>query len=139
MATKPLERELLDLEKQYWRAIKDNDIDAALRLTDDPCIVAGAQGVSRVDKTAFERMMTAAPWTLHEFEIKDDAEVRLINDDVAILAYKVQEKLTVDGKPVTMDAADASTWVRRGGRWVCALHTESIAGDPFGRDRKPTS
>jgi len=23
--------------------------------------------------------------------------------------------------------------VRRGGRWLCAAHTESIAGDPFGR------
>jgi hypothetical protein len=27
--------------------------------------------------------------------------------------------------------------VRRGGRWVCALHTEAIAGDPYGRDRRP--
>jgi hypothetical protein len=41
----------------------------------------------------------------------------------------------VDGKAVTLDAADASTWVRRDGRWRCALHTESIQGDPFGRDR----
>jgi hypothetical protein len=83
--------------------------------------------------------MTDASWTLHDFEVKDDAEVRLIGDDVAILAYKVHEEMTVDGKPVTIDAADASTWVRRGGRWVCALHTESIAGDPNGRDRQVTS
>jgi hypothetical protein len=139
MATNTLERELLDLEKQYWRAIKEKDIDAAMRLTDEPCILTGAQGVSCIDKKTLERMMTAAPWTLHEFAFTEEPEVRLINDDVAILAYKVHEKLTVDGKPVTIDAADASTWVRRGGRWVCALHTESIAGDPFGRDRKPTS
>jgi hypothetical protein len=133
MATKALERELLDLENRYWRAMKEKDTDAALKLTDDPCIVTGAQGVARVDKQAFERLLTTASWTLHDFEIKDDAEVRLINDDVAILAYKVHEK------PVTIDAADASTWVRRGGRWVCALHTESISGDPFGRDRQPMS
>jgi uncharacterized protein (TIGR02246 family) len=134
-----LERELLDLEQQYWRAIKDKDIDAAMRLTDDPCIITGAQGVTSVGRQAIKRIMTTAPWTLHEFELKDDAEVRLINDDVAILAYTVHEKLTVDGQPVAMDAADTSTWVRRGGRWVCALHTEAIAGDPFGRDRTPTS
>jgi hypothetical protein len=36
---------------------------------------------------------------------------------------------------VTIDAADASTWIRRGGRWLCAMHSESIFGDPFGRDR----
>lgn len=48
---------------------------------------------------------------------------------------KVNERLTVDGKPLKLEAADASTWVRRGERWVCALHTEAITGDPFGRDR----
>jgi len=61
---------------------------------------------------------------------------RAVTDDVAVVAYKVREQLTVDGKPLTLDAADASTWVRRDGRWLCALHTESIAGDPFGRDRR---
>jgi len=137
MATQTLERELLDLEQQYWRAIKDKDVAAALRLTDDPCIVAGAQGIARVDKPTFTQMMTDAPWTLDEFAIKDKAQVRLLNDDVAILAYTVHEQLTVDGKPVSMEAADASTWVRRGDRWLCALHTESIAGDPYGRDRRP--
>ena len=62
--------------------------------------------------------------------------MRLLRDDVAILAYRVHEELTVEGKPVTVEAADSSTWVHRDGRWVCAMHTESIAGDPFGRDRR---
>ena len=39
------ERERLDLEQRYWRALEEKDVAAALRLTDDPCIVAGAQGV----------------------------------------------------------------------------------------------
>ena len=30
----------------------------------------------------------------------------MLNDDVAILAYKVEEQLTVDGKPVTVLAAE---------------------------------
>ena len=25
------------------------------------------------------------------------------------------------------------------GRWVCALHTESLKGDPYGRDRRPAA
>ena len=60
----------------------------------------------------------------------------MLTDDVAVIASAVREDLTVDGKPLTIKAADASTWVRRNGRWVCALHTESLLGDPFGRDRK---
>ena len=135
MTRTPIEQELLALEKQYWQAIKDKDADTAMRLSDDPCIVTGAQGVGRIDRPTMARMMEAASYTLHGFTIGDDAHVRLLGDDVAVLAYNVHEELTVEGKPVTLDAADASTWVRRNGRWLCALHTESLKGDPFGRDR----
>lgn len=134
MATN-VERELLALERNYWQAIKNKDSETAMRLSDDPCILTGAQGVGRIDRQSLAGLMKAASYTLHDFTIGDDAQVRLLGDDVAILAYTVHEELTVDGKPVTLDAADASTWVRRNGRWVCALHTESLKGDPFGRDR----
>ena len=137
MATANVEKELLALERQYWQAIKDKDADTAMRLTDDPCIVTGAQGVGRIDRKALGAMMKAASYELNAFEVKDDVQVRLLRDDIAIVAYKVHEELTVEGKPVVLDAADASTWVRRDGRWLCALHTEALAGDPFGRDRHP--
>jgi uncharacterized protein (TIGR02246 family) len=135
MAQKRIEQELLDLERRYWQAIKDKDFDAALALTDDPCIVAGAQGVASIGREQFESMMSSANYTLHEFELSDDAQVRMLGDNVAVLAYQVREKLTVEGEPLTLEAADASTWVKRGEKWLCALHTESITGDPFGRDR----
>ncbi len=109
---------------------------AAIRLTDDPCIITGSQGIARVDRQLFARIMQAATWTIHTFELSDEMQARLLRDDVAIVAYKVREELTVEGKPVTLEAADSSTWVRRDGHWVCALHTEAIAGDPFGRDRQ---
>jgi ketosteroid isomerase-like protein len=134
----PIEAVLLDLEKQYWQAIKDRDVPAAMRLTDDPCIVTGAQGVARITREAFATMLKAGGWTLHEFTLSD-VQVRVISEGVAIVAYKVKELLTVDGKPVTLDAADASIWVRHENeqQWVCALHTEALAGDPFGRDKQP--
>jgi uncharacterized protein (TIGR02246 family) len=129
-----IEQELLELEKQFWQAIKDKNANAVASLSDDPCLITGAQGVSRVDRQAMMGLTKAAPYTLHDFRISD-SQVRLLRDEVVVLAYNVHEELTVDGKPVTIDAADASTWVRRDGRWVCALHTESLKGDPFGRDR----
>jgi hypothetical protein len=112
----------------------DNDVETAVRLTDDPCIVTGAQGVGRIDREQLVQMMQEAPYTLREFDVHD-VQVRCLGDDVAIVAYKVHEELTVDGEPVTIDAADSSTWVRRNGRWKCAMHTEALTGDPFGRDR----
>ncbi|MEA2949016.1 MAG: hypothetical protein QOI40_4346 [Alphaproteobacteria bacterium] len=136
MTDGPIEAKLLDYEKQYWQAIKDRDVPAAMRLTDDPCIITGAQGVARITRTAFAGMLQAGGWTLHEFTLSD-VQVRLLGDDVAVLAYKVKELLTVDGKSLTVEAADSSTWVRREGEWMCALHTEALLGDPFGRDKRP--
>lgn len=136
MAKASVEQELLGLERKYWQAIKDKDVDAAMALTDDPCIVAGAQGVAKIDRAAMAKMMAAGTYTLESFDFEKDAQVRMLGDDIAIVAYKVHEKLKVDGKPVELHAADSSTWIRRDGQWVCAMHTESLAGDPYGRDRK---
>jgi hypothetical protein len=136
MTSTTIETELLELEKRFWQALADRDTDAAISLTDFPCVVTGAQGVGMIDKETFAAMTKSASYTLHRFRIKDGAQVRLLRDDVAVVAYQVREELTVDGKPVTLEAADSSVWVRRDGRWLCASHTESILGDPFGRDRK---
>jgi ketosteroid isomerase-like protein len=136
MTDVPIEAQLLDHEKQYWQAIKDRDVQAAMRLTDDPCIVTGAQGVARITRQAFAGMLQAGGWTLHSFTLSD-VQIRVLSEDAAIVAYKVNESLTVDGKPLTLEAADSSTWVRREGQWMCALHTEALSGDPFGRDRMP--
>ena len=136
MATSTIESEILGLERRYWQALKDQDVETALRLTDDPCIVTGAQGIGSIDHKTLASMLKSARYTLESFVLKNGAQVRLLGDDVAIVAYQVREELTVEGKPVTLDAADSSTWVRRDGHWLCALHTESVLGDPFGRDRK---
>src|SRR5262245_66509907 len=115
----PAEQEILELENSYWQAVKDRDIDAAVRLTDDPCLLAGAQGAAQVEVAKLPQMMQSAKYTLHSFELKD-AHVRLMSADVALTVYNVHEELTVDGKPVSMDAANASACARRGEHWVCA-------------------
>ena len=131
-----IENDFLALEQKFWQAMKDKDIETALSLTADPCIVAGPQGVMQVDKPTFEKMMKTGAWTLNEFEILD-VKVQRLSEDVVVIGYKVHEKITVDDQPLTIDAADASTWVRKESGWVCAMHTESLAGDPYGRDRVP--
>jgi hypothetical protein len=138
MANPDLEKQLFRLETEYWQALKDKDYAAAIRLTDDPCIVAGAQGVASFSRAQFEGMLDAPNFTLEEFALSDP-HVKVLGKDVAILAYKVKEAVTLDGQALTLEAADASTWVRRGEGWVCALHTESLLGDPFGRDRNHKS
>ena len=129
MKSPSLENELLTLEQRYWQSMKDKDTQAAIGLTDYPCIVAGASGVMSVDEAAFSKMLEGGAWTIRDFTLGDDVQVRRLTDDVAIIAYRIRESLTVDGKPVTMEASDASVWVKRDGAWRCALHTESLIGD----------
>ena len=132
--TTTVEKRLLQLEKQFWQSMKDKDPAAAASLSAETCILTGAQGVASIDRKSLARMLAGATWTIEDFEISD-VHVQELTEDVAIIGYKVREKLTVDGKPLELEAADASTWVRKNGEWLCALHTESVLGDPFGRDR----
>jgi ketosteroid isomerase-like protein len=128
-----VERELVELERKYWEAMKANDVETAMALTDDPCIVAGPSGVMSVDAARFRAIMQSSTRTIEDIELGDDVKVRLLSDGVAVIAYTIKERVSVDGVTHTLEASDASTWVRRGDGWRCALHTESIAGDPFAR------
>lgn len=129
-------QELLENERRFWDAMREKDGEAAAEMTHDNCIVVGAQGVSAVDKQTMARLTKDGDWELERYTFDEsNAQVQFLNDDVALVAYNVKEKLTVDGKPVNLEANDASVWVRKNGEWQCAMHTESLAGDPFGRDR----
>ncbi len=130
-----VENEILDLEKKFWQSMIDRDAAAGARLAANPCIVAGAQGIGRIDRKTFVKMMEGGAWTLHDFAFRE-VKFEQATDDVAVIAYKIHETLTVDGRKLELEAADASTWVRRNGAWMCILHTESLIGDPYGRDRK---
>lgn len=130
------EQQLVELERKYWDAMIAKDVDTAVRMSDDPCFVTGASGVSSIDAAQYRKLMTEGTWTLHSYTM-DRIQARQITPDVAIVIYTVTEKLTVDGKPLTLTANDSSTWVRRNGEWKCSLHTEAPKGDPFGRDKTP--
>lgn len=127
-------QQFIELEQSYWQAIKEKNLPALNRMTDDPCVVTGAHGPGVVDRKMYEQMLTGATWKVLDFELSD-VHVRMASDDVAIVAYKVREEMEVDGQRLTLNAADASVWIRRGDQWVCSLHTESVIGDPYGRDR----
>jgi ketosteroid isomerase-like protein len=132
MATTTLEQEITELEQEYWRAIRDKDTDAALRLTSDPCLVSGAQGAQSIDHKTFREMAKSPMWELQKFEMSDTSVITP-TDDVAVIGYTITEHLEVDGKPMTLKAAESSTWLRQNGRWQCVQHSESVLGDPFGR------
>ena len=129
-------QEILTLERDYWDAVKDRDARTVGSLTAEECTLAGARGVSAVDAREMGKLIEAATHRIVDFRI-DPKTTRIahLSDDLVAIAYGVHEDLEVDGKPVQLDAFDVSVWKKTDTGWTCVLHTESIAGDPFGRDR----
>jgi len=96
----------------------------------------GAQGVSAIDAKTMAKLTSEGQWELEQFSFDEQKrQIRFLTDDIAIVAYPVRERVVVDGETLPVVANDSSVWVRRDGQWRCALHTESLAGDPFGRDK----
>ena len=132
------DQELIALERSYWDALKIHDRRTVGRLTAEDSTVAGATGVSGFDPPAIAKFMDTATYKINDYRI-DPQTVRInhICDEAVSIAYGVHEDLEVDGKPVQLDAFDTSVWKRTENGWTCVLHTESIKGDPYGRDRLP--
>lgn len=132
-----IEQEMRALENLYWNAIQAKDEATAMKLSDESCTVVGAQGVGAIDRERLGQMLKQASYELTHFEFDEKKfQVRKLTDDVVVVAYQVREDLIVDGKPESLTAYDASVWVKRNKKWLCALHTESLKGDPFGRADK---
>jgi hypothetical protein len=131
------EKTIIDLEKRFWQTIVDKDHEASITMIDTKSIVTGSQGLVQLTHDDYRRMAKQdQKWQLTAFEL-EDIKVVFPTDDIAIIAYKVIEEMNVDGTAMAFKAADATTWVRKDGKWVAVLHTESILGaDPFRRYKK---
>ena len=88
--------------------------------------MVSGHGAMSFDHAGYAKMSKDATYKLLAFEFSK-MDVLFPTDEVAITTYQVQEKLEMDGKPMTMDVVASSTWIKRDGAWKCAAHTESEA------------
>ena len=123
-------QEIVDLERKFWDTMVSKDAETASGMMAKKSIVIGAQGVSEISRGDFGKMMEGSKWTLDSYTLSD-VKVVFPNTETAVVAYRVRQKGTMDGKPYDMEAADATTWIKSDGAWLCALHSETMMGDPF--------
>jgi ketosteroid isomerase-like protein len=113
------------VERDFWQALIDKDTDAASAMVAEECLVTGPSGAMKIDPDKYSAMMTDGQWSLKSFEFSD-VEVIFPAHDTAVIAYKVRQKGTMKDGPMDLTCADSSTWVKEGGTWKCALHTETV-------------
>lgn len=125
MATKD---DIIALERAFWDAMKAKDGKRASQLSGKVALTTGARGVASIPKAKMGQMTEEGNWTLDSYQF-DDIEVVTPTPDVAIIAYKVKQNVTMDGKKQELRAADSSTWVRGPDGWECHAHSETFLQD----------
>ena len=126
--TKPTKDDIIALETSYWEAMKAKDGARTVELAGKVSLVTGAQGVMSIAKSKMGQMTEDGKWTLESY-VFEDIEVSTPAPDVAIIAYTVKQKVTMDGKSQTLHAADSSTWIRGLDGWECHAHSETFLND----------
>ena len=120
--------QIIALEKDYWDAIKRKDGKRTSQLSGKLALTTSARGVSPIPKAKMAQMTEDGNWTLNAYEF-EDVEVVTPADDIAIVAYKVKQNVTMDGKKQDLRSADISTWVRGADGWECHAHSETFLQD----------
>ena len=129
-------QQIIDLETRFWQSMKDKDVDTAKSLIAKEGLVTGPMGTMTMDPEKYAQMTRDGQWTLQNFKM-DKVEVVQPNSDSAIIAYEVRQTGDMKGQPMDLRCADSSVWVKEGGDWKCALHTETILEDANARQREP--
>lgn len=117
--------EVVALEKSYWDAMKSKDGRRTAELSAKTALVTGARGIMSIPKEKMGKMTEEGNWTLESYTL-GDIEVSTPSNDVAIIAYTVDQSVTMDGKAQNLRAADSSVWIRGANGWECHAHSETF-------------
>jgi hypothetical protein len=118
--------EIERLEKAFWQSMVDGEPDVAVRMLTEPALMVSSHGASRFDHAGYTRMANDDRYKLVDYAISD-MDVLFPTDDVAVASYRVRQTMEMEGKSVTNEVFDSSTWVKLDGGWRCVAHTESEA------------
>lgn len=117
-----MERDLLDLEQQGWRALS-SDVDIARRFYDgvlrDDAVMLFPGGVRLTGKAAILASLSHQPWA--EFQIDEPAVIPL-DANAGVLTYRVRARREDADR---YEALIASTYVRERSQWRLVVHQQT--------------
>ena len=78
------------------------------------------------DHTQYREMAEKGSMVIKSFKLSD-MHVMYPNDDTAVLTYHARQTMAQRGKSdeIEQEMADSSVWLRKGGEWLCVMHTET--------------
>lgn len=117
---------LIGLEKQFWQSMVDEQTDVALKMLTEPSFMVSPHGAMKFDHATYKQMAEHGSMVVKRYEL-GEMDTTFVNDDTAILSYKVKQVISPRGKSEETEQhmSDTSTWVKVGDAWRCAMHTET--------------
>jgi ketosteroid isomerase-like protein len=119
---------LIDLENKFWQSMVAQDAEAATQMLNEPALMVSSHGAMKFDHAGYRRMAEQGSRVLTSFELSD-VDVMFPTDTTAIVSYHVKQELATRGGQdgALQEMNDTSTWVKKGSRWQCVMHTETPA------------
>jgi ketosteroid isomerase-like protein len=118
MKTTDVEKELLNVEKEFTAAIVRNDPEAIGRFVTDDWVIINADG-GIIEKERFLEVIKSGALT-HEMMESDDMRVRVYGDS-AVVSALTRSKGKFMGQEFTTHERSTDFFVRLNGQWRCVL------------------
>lgn len=127
-AVRPTAENVMASEKEYIRAMRDNDAEGIARcLTDDWAVISAKGGLGE-GKSIFPDGVKEGSLTRTAYEFSEP-RVRLYGN-VALVTVKVHTAGTFVGKPFDVMERETDVWLWEDGNWKCALTHETELEKP---------
>ena len=109
-------------EKSLWEAIKNGDMKTFSAGTSDELLDLDAMGMAynKADVVKVLGQMKMTDYSLTDFQMF------MLNKDAAVLTYKSTSTAEMEGKSMTLNVLNSTTYVNQGGKWLPKFHTETV-------------
>lgn len=122
----PAREEIIQLENRFWQSMVDQHTKVAIAMLDEPAVIVSTHGALQFDRATYRQMAQQDAMAVKAFELSN-MNVLFPNENTAVVTYRARQTLSVRGQsaPLEQDMTDSSVWLRKDGRWLCAMHTET--------------
>ncbi len=110
---------ILELSKEWGRAIVSNDASAIGRFMSDDWVIVSQTGIS--DKQQFLSFIESGDLTHEAMELIDETARVKIYGDTAVLTGRVTNTAHYKGQEFLADEWTTDAFVKVNGEWKCAL------------------
>jgi len=116
--------EIMQLETDFWQSMLDQQPAKAAAMLPERAAMVAMYGIHHFGPAEYMKMAEQGDARITGFSFAD-AQVIFPADNVAVATYKVRQRFEMKGKPQEMTCFDSTTWVKRDGKWLAAVHTET--------------